>query len=140
MILAPSKVLLDLFVVRTNEIIHNHVVLPFNIDDLKRVLLKGKELSGSVKIIVVYVVFLCICKITKNWWETIRLAQLFMLKVGSKNSVFSSLPNNNHSISVAFCLIWSLFATFLGYIARYAPSKTDKNPIKSIQKSIRHNL
>ena len=34
----------------------------------------------------------------------------------------------------------SLFATFLGYIARYAPSKTDKNPIKSIQKSIRHNF
>ena len=75
-------------------------------------------------------------------------------KVGSKNSVFSSLPIKNHFISVAFCLIWSLFATFgyaelkvLGYIARYAPSKTDKNPIKSIgfaelkvQKSIRHNF
>ena len=26
------------------------------------------------------------------------------------------------------------------YIARYAPSKTDKKLIKSIQKSIRHNL
>ena len=43
MILAPSKVLLDLFVVRTNEIIHSHVVLPFNVDDLKRVLLKGQR-------------------------------------------------------------------------------------------------
>ncbi len=53
--------------------------------------------------------------------------------VGSKNSVFSSLPIKNHFNSVAF-------STFLGYIARYAPSKTDKNPIKSIQKSIRHNF
>ena len=60
--------------------------------------------------------------------------------VGSKNSVFSFLPICDDFVSVAFCLIWSLFATFLGYIARYAPSKTDKNPIKSIQKSIRHNL
>ena len=47
------------------------------------------------------------------------------------------------------CFLFDLksFATFLGYIARYAPSKTDKNPIKSIgfaelkvQKSTRHNL
>ena len=28
-----------------------------------------------------------------------------LLKVGSKNSVFSSLPIKNHFISVAFCLI-----------------------------------
>ena len=60
--------------------------------------------------------------------------------VGSKNSVFSSLPIKNHFNSVAFFFFLILFATFLGYLARYAPSKTDKNPIKSIQKSIRHNF
>ena len=39
-----------------------------------------------------------------------------------KNSVFSYLLISGNIIPVAFCLIRSLFATFLGYIARYAPS------------------
>ena len=61
------------------------------------------------------------------------------IKVGSINSDFVFLPISINFTSVAFCLIRSLFATFgyaelkvFGYIARYAPSKTDKNPIKSI--------
>jgi len=44
------------------------------------------------------------------------------------------------SISVAFCLMWRLFAIVCSYIARYAPLKIDKNPSTSIQKSIRPNF
>jgi len=53
-------------------------------------------------------------------------------KVGSINSDLVFLPISINITSVAFCLIRSLFATFFGYIARYAPSKIDKNPIISI--------
>ena len=32
-------------------------------------------------------------------------------------------------VSVAFCFLWCPFVIIFGYIARYAPSNANKNPL-----------
>ena len=49
------------------------------------------------------------------------------LKVGSINSVFICHTISSVIISASFCFSLCLFAAFIGHIARYALSETDKN-------------